>query len=202
MSDQRTDEWKAARCGNVGCSRLADVLATTKSGEAATRRNYMAELICERLTGIPTETITTPAMQWGIDNEPLARHAYEIATFYDVVEDFGREHQTIPGFRGSPDGLVRDDGGVEIKCPKTATHLDTLMGGTIKRDYILQMAGYVSIFNRQWWDFVSYDPRLPPRHALFIKRFTRDELPVSEVEEGVKKFLLELAKKIRELEEL
>jgi predicted phage-related endonuclease len=202
MSDQRSAEWIAARCGKVGCSRLADVLATTKSGEAATRRNYTAELICERLTGLPTETITTTAMQWGIDTEPLARQAYEHASFYNVVEDFGREHPSIPGFRGSPDGLVGDDGGVEIKCPKTATHLDTILGGTIKRDYILQMAGYVSIYDRKWWDYVSYDPRLPPKYALFIKRFTRDELPVSEVEEGVKTFLAELNEKMKRLEEL
>jgi hypothetical protein len=202
MSEQRTAEWIADRLGKVGCSRLIDVMATTKSGESATRRNYMAELICERLTGQREENYTSPAMQWGIDTEALAKDAYTLFNWNIITEDFGKEHDTIKGFRGSPDGLIGLDGGIEIKCPKTATHLDTILNGTIKRDYILQMAGYVSIYNRAWWDFVSYDPRLPEKHALYIKRFTREELPVKEVEEAVKLFLDEMDQKIKALEAL
>lgn len=202
MTEQRTAEWYAERLGKVGCSRLADVLATTKTGESATRRNYMAELICERLTGQRADSFTSADMQWGIDTEPLAKQAYTLKTWEAITEHGGQEHLTIPGFRGSPDGLIGLDGGIEIKCPKTATHLDTLLNGTIKRDYLLQMAGYVSIFGRDWWDFVSYDPRLPDNLALYVKRFYRADLPVDEVENGVKKFLEELDEKIKALEAL
>jgi len=196
MTEQRTAEWFAERLGKVGCSRLSDVLAGDKT---AARRNYMAELICERLTGERTESFTTDAMQWGIDTEPLAKEAYMIETWNMVEEHGGKEHDEIPHFRGSPDGLILPDGGVEIKCPKTATHLDTLMHGTVKKEYIYQMAGYVSIYHAAWWDFVSYDPRLKG-HELFIKRFLREELPVQEVEEGVKRFLEELDEMMKKLE--
>ena len=196
MTEQRTAEWFAERLGKVGCSRLSDVLAGDKT---AARCNYMAELICERLTGERTESFTTDAMQWGIDTEPLAKEAYMIETWNMVEEHGGKEHEEIPHFRGSPDGLILPDGGVEIKCPKTATHLDTLMHGTVKKEYIYQITGYVSIYHAAWWDFVSYDPRLKG-HELFIKRFLREELPVQEVETGVKRFLEELDEMMKKLE--
>lgn len=198
MTEQRTAEWYAERLGKVGCSRLSDVLAGDKT---AARRNYMAELVCERLTGERSESFTSDAMQWGIDTEPLAKQAYTLETFREITEHGGKEHDCIPGFRGSPDGLILPDGGIEIKCPKTATHLDTLINETVKKEYIYQMAGYVSIFNANWWDFVSYDPRLPG-HEIFIKRFDRDDLPVEEVETGVKRFLEELEEMMKKLEAL
>ena len=196
MTEQRTAEWFAERLGKVGCSRLSDVLAGDKT---AARRNYMAELICERLTGERTESFTTDAMQWGIDTEPLAIQAYTLETFNQVTEHGGMEHPEIPHFRGSPDGLIIPGGGIEVKCPKTATHLDTLINGTVKKEYVYQMAGYLSIFGGEWWDFVSYDPRLKG-HELFIKRFLREELPVQEVETGVKRFLEELDEMMKKLE--
>lgn len=198
MTEQRTAEWYAERLGKVGCSRLSDVLAGDKT---ASRRNYMAELVCERLTGERSESFTSDAMQWGIDTEPMAAQAYTLETFREITEHGGKEHDCIPGFRGSPDGLILPDGGIEIKCPKTATHLDTLINETVKKEYLYQMAGYVSIFNANWWDFVSYDPRLPG-HELFIKRFDRDDLPVKEVETGVKRFLEELEEMMQKLEAL
>lgn len=197
MTEQRTAEWYAERLGKVGCSRLSDVLAGDKT---AARRNYMAELICERLTGERAESFTTDAMQWGIDMEAEAKIAYTLETFSLITEHGGKEHESIPGFRGSPDGLIQG-GGVEIKCPKTATHLDTLINGTVKKEYLYQMAGYLSIFGGDFWDFVSYDPRLVG-HELYIKRFTRDELPVDEVETGVKRFLEELEEMMQKLEAL
>ena len=196
MTEQRTDAWYAERLGKVGCSRLSDVLAGEKT---AARRNYLAELVCERLTGQWTESFTNEAMQWGIDHEDEAKAAYMLEMFLVVEEHGGASHPDIPDWRGSPDGLIGADGGIEIKCPKTATHLDTILNDTVKKEYLYQMAGYVAIFNRQWWDFVSYDPRLVG-HELYIKRFLRDDLPVQEVEDGVKKFLSELDEIMRKLE--
>lgn len=204
MSDviQRTDEWRALRCGCVGCSRLGDVLAVGKSGPSATRRNYMAELLCERLTGKPAEHFTSTAMQWGIDTEPLARAAYEARAGVFTLEVPGMMHPEIDGWWGSPDGLIGEDGGLEIKCPNTATHIETLLTGKINQDYIYQMAGYVEIFGREWWDFMSYDPRLPEHYAVYVRRFMRSELPIAEVKEGVVKFLAELGALQKKLEAL
>jgi len=200
---QRTDEWKSLRCGCVGCSRLGDILATGKGGAvSASRKNYMAEVLCERLTGKPAEHFTSAAMQWGIDTEPLARQAYEEKHGVFTLEVSGQMHPDIFGWWGSPDGLVGTDGGLEIKCPNTATHLDTLLTGKINQDYIYQMAGYVEIFGREWWDFVSYDPRLPGKHSMYIRRFRRDELPIAEVKAGVIKFLSELEELQMKLEAL
>lgn len=191
--EQRSEEWYAARLGDIGCSRLGDVCAKGRNGEpSSTRRNYMSELLCERLTGKRADHWTSPEMQWGIDNEPLARAMYEARTGAWVVEDGGRPHPTIKGWGCSPDGLIDDDGGLEIKCPNTATHLATVLDGKINRDYILQMAGGCIIYDRAYWDFVSFDPRLPDPINLFIRRFPREELPCSEVEAEVVKFLAEL----------
>lgn len=198
---QRTEEWKKLRCGLVGCSRLGDVLANGRGGQpSATRKNYMAELLCEQLTGVPTEHFTSSAMQWGTDTEPLARAAYEGKNGIFIVETIGQKHPEISGWWGSPDGLIDEDGGVEIKCPNTATHLDTILNHRVNTDYLYQMAGYVEIFNREWWDFVSYDPRLPDRLSLYVRRYTRDELPVREVKEGVLKFIEELEELKRKTE--
>ena len=196
MSDdieQRSPEWIVRRLGFCGCSRLGDVLATGRSGApSATRKNYMHELLCERLTGIHNESYTSKEMLWGVDNEPIARSCYEATRGVMVQEKGGMEHPDIPWWWGSPDGLIAEDGGIEIKCPNTSTHLETVMYGKIKTDYIYQMAGYVEIFKRDWWDFVSFDPRLPENVSLYVKRFTRDELPIDEVKDGVTKFLDEL----------
>lgn len=191
--EQRSDEWYAAKLGKVGCSRLDDVLAEGKSGgPSVTRKNYMMELLCERLTGNRTALWTNQDMQWGIDNEPLARSVYEAEIGFMVTDDGGRECPDIPGLWDSPDGLISEDGGIEIKCPNTATHLETLTKGTIKRGYILQMAGGIICYKRKWWDFVSFDPRLPPNLRFYRKRFMAEDLPIEMVRTGVIAFLREL----------
>lgn len=196
MSDdieQRSPEWIQKRLGFCGCSRIGDVLAQGRSGApSATRKNYLHELLCERLTGVHNETYTSKEMLWGVEKEPIARSLYEASRGIMVQETGGMEHPTIKWWWGSPDGLCGEDGGLEIKCPLTSTHLETVMYGKIKTDYIYQMSGYVEIFNRQWWDFCSFDPRLPENLQLYVKRFYRDDLPIDEVREGVIKFLDEL----------
>ena len=192
--EQRSAEWMAARCGKVGCSRLGDVMAFgKKNGEPLQARiDYMMELVCERLTGQNAEHFKSDAMEWGVEYEPLARTEYEARQGLMVEEHGGQSHPTITDFWCSPDGLVNDDGGMEIKCPNTGTHIETLLNGTINPRYILQMAGACLIYNRAWWDFVSYDPRLPPDLGFYCRRFTREELPLQMVEDGVRKFLDEL----------
>lgn len=191
--EQRTDEWFAARLGHVGCSRLGDVLASGRSGQpSATRKNYMAELVCERLTGVKAEHFTSKAMDHGTETEPMARAAYEAAHGVMVDEDGGKECPGIPDWWGSPDGLVGEDGGLEIKCPNTATHLETLLTGKINTDYLYQMAGLCYIYDRKWWDFESYDPRLPDHLSTYIVRFMREDLPIEQVKNGVLQFVAEL----------
>jgi putative phage-type endonuclease len=200
--EQRTDEWFAARLGKVTGSRVADVMSKTKSGYSATRANYMAQLICERLTGVKAESFTSAAMEWGVENEPLAVAAYEAR--YDVfVEPVGFiEHPTIALAGASPDGFSSPDGLIEIKCPNSATHIDTLLNQDVDGKYIKQMQWQMACTGRQWCDFVSFDPRLPENLQLFVKRIPRDEAAIEAMEMEVTKFLSELATKVQQLEKL
>lgn len=200
--EQRSDEWFAARLGKVTASRVADVIARTKTGYSASRENYMAQLICERMTGQKQESFTNAAMEWGTENEPLARAAYEAEKGVLVNEVGLLDHPFIPMAAASPDGLVSDDGMLEIKCPNTATHFDTLLKGDVPSKYIPQMQWQMACANRLWVDFVSYDPRAPEGLQLFIKRVERDDKYILEVEAEVNKFLQELESRIEKLNNL
>jgi len=193
MSDiQRSDEWFKARCGCVGASRVGDIMAKTKSGPSASRKNYMADLLCERLTGESQFHFESEAMRWGTETEPLARSRYEIETGNTVIETGFQMHPTIDTFGSSPDGLVNDDGGLEIKCPNTATHIDTLLNGTVALQYVYQMQTGMACTGRKWWDFISYDPRLPYALQIKIIRFPRDDVMIKLIESEVVAFLAEL----------
>ena len=197
--EQRTNEWKECRIGKVTASRVSDVVAKTKSGYSASRDNYMAQLVCERLTGKPAESYSNAAMQWGTETEPLARAAYE--TKMDVlVDEIGFiDHPTIVNSGASPDGLVGDNGLIEIKCPNTATHIDTLLTQTVPKKYADQIFWQMACTGRQWCDFVSYDPRLPADLQLFIKRIPRDDQYIQHLEAEVIEFLTETAHKVAQL---
>ena len=199
---QGSSEWLAARCGMVTASRVADVIAKTKVGWGASRGNYMAELIAERLTGQPAQSYTNAAMQWGTETEPQARAAYEFFRDATVVQVGLVPHPTIPMTAASPDGLVGDDGLVEIKCPNTATHIDTLLGQSVPGKYGTQMQWQMACTCRQWCDFVSFDPRMPAHLSLFVKRVFRDDKAIAELESAVTEFLAELDGKVKELESL
>jgi putative phage-type endonuclease len=200
--EQRTEEWFIARLGKVTASRVADVIAKTKSGYSASRDNYMAQLICERLTGQQGESFTNAAMTWGTETEPLARSAFE--AYADVmVEEVGFvPHPTIEMSGASPDGLVGLVGMLEIKCPNTATHIDTLLTQTVPGKYITQMQWQMRCCERQWCDFVSFDPRLPQELQLFVKRVEFDASYVAMLEEEVIKFLKEVDEKVNKLNNL
>lgn len=197
---QGSEEWLKARCGVVTASRFNDVLASIKSGEAAARYNYKAEIIAERLTGAPAESYTNAAMQWGTDHESEARSVYEAVTGQPVTE-VGLIK--IDGLEAgaSPDGLVGEDGLVEIKCPNTATHILTRLNPTtaMKKHYA-QIQGQLWATNRKWCDLVSYDPRLDDRLAYFVQRIERDEEYIAKLETEVKQFLKEVDELIERLQ--
>lgn len=200
MADlQRTEEWFSARLGRVTASRIADVCARTKSGWGAGRKNYMAELVAERLTGVRTEGFTNAAMQWGTDIEPEARVAYEFYRGATVVETGFVPHPSIADTGASPDGLVGEDGLIEIKCPNTATHLETLLGSELPQKYFLQMQWQMACTGRQWCDFASYDPRLPESMRLFVDRVKRDDTAITSIEKDVIGFLTELRDTVHRL---
>lgn len=185
--------------GRVTASCVADVVAKTKTGYSASRTNYMADLIAERLTGKPTEGFTNSAMQWGTDKEPEARIAYEFERGVTVAQVGFVNHPRIDMTGASPDGLIGDDGLVEIKCPNTATHLETLLGAPIAAKYVTQMQWQMACTERRYCDFASFDPRLPASMALHIRRVERDDAMIADLEREVQKFLFELAEKIARL---
>ena len=199
---QGSPEWHALRLGKVTASRVADVVAKTKSGWGASRANYMAELIAERLTGSVADRYTNAAMQWGNETEAEARAAYQFQTDAEVVEVGFVDHPTIAEGGASPDGLVGNIGLVELKCPNTATHIDTLLSGAVPGKYITQMQWQMACTGRYWCDFVSYDPRLPPEMAIWIKRVDRDEERITELQDMVREFLAELDAKVADLRAL
>ena len=196
MIVQGSPEWFAARCGCVTASRVADVVAKTKSGYSTSRANYAAQLIAERLTGEVAESFTNAAMQWGTATEPEARLNYEFMVNASVIEVGFVEHPSIADAGASPDGMVGDDGLVEIKCPNTATHIDTLLGGSVPAKYETQMQWQMACTGRQWCDFVSFDPRLPEAMRLFIQRVNRDDARIKELESEVVGFLTEIRAKV------
>lgn len=189
--EQRTDDWFSARLGKVTASRVADVMARTKTGYGASRANYMAELLCQRLTGRREEGYTNAAMQRGTELEPVARMAYTMITGNDVVECGFVENEFMQ-LGASPDGLVGDDGLIEIKCPNTATMIDFIRTSTIDNKYILQMQTQMLCTGRKWCDFVMYDDRLPEQIAFKMIRVDRDNELIGQITHEVGKFLSEL----------
>jgi putative phage-type endonuclease len=192
MDDQ---EWRTRRLGKVTASRISDLMSRTKTGFSASRKNYMTELILEHITNQPSENYISPAMAWGIDHEPLARIAYERMTWDKIAGD-GKDfidHPSIPMAGASPDGFVGEKKLVEIKCPNSATHLETLLHREIDRKYMFQMQFQMACTGRDVCDFVSFDPRMPENAQIKIISIQRSQIIIDEIETEVKKFLDELA---------
>jgi len=198
MIVQGSDEWFSARLGKVTASRLADVMAKTKTGQAASRKNYMMELICQKLSGQREEGFTSGAMQRGNDLEPVARGAYEADKGLFVEECGLIIHPAESGFAASPDGLVAKDGLIEIKCPNTATHVNFLKSGKPDRKYILQMHGQMLCTGRSWCDFVSHDDRLQGLEYRCVRIDFDDDLG-SEIIKEVTSFLVDMDKELNEI---
>ncbi len=198
--EQRSPEWFQQRLGKATASRIADVVATTKSGYSTKRANYAAELVTERLTGVQAERYQNDAMRWGTEKEPLAKDALEFYRGYSVEEVGFVPHPKIDQSGASPDGLVGSDGLVEIKCPlQTAIHIETLLKQNVDGGYLTQMQWQMACTGRRWCDYVSFDPRLPANMQLFTKRVLRDDVMIDRLEKEVRSFLAEVDETISKL---
>jgi putative phage-type endonuclease len=203
MMEQRTDDWFTARLGKVTASSLYKVLAKTKTGYGADRGNYMTQLVLERVTGTKADSYTNAAMQWGIDQEPFARAAYEASRGVMVDEVGFIPHPTIAAAGASPDGLVGDDGMVEIKCPDSKTALECwLAENPVESKYFAQMQWQMRCADRSWCDYVVFDPRMPAKAQLFVVRVLRDDKWLADVESEVIKFLAEVDAKVAALKKI
>lgn len=194
--EQGSIDWLMARVGHVTASRFKDVLDRLKNGKpGAKRQAYLWEVAIERLTGKPAQHYENAAMMHGTEYEPLARMAYEAATSTMVMEVGFRRHKFVQFVGGSPDGLIGDDGGWEAKCPfNSAHHLACWLDG-MPAEHMPQVQGLMLIEDRKWWDFTSYDPRLPEPYQLYIQRIERDE-------NYIKNLMLELDLFLAEVSEL
>jgi hypothetical protein len=198
---QGSPEWFAARCGVASASRFAAIMATIKTGEAAERRNYRADLVVERLTGKPLEGFTSAAMKQGIEREPFARMAYEARTALIVQEvGFCRHDELEAG--ASPDGLIGEDGGLEVKCPERSAHLRYLQQKAEPPEYTWQIQGGMWITGRAWWDFVSYNPDFPENLQLIVRRIERDEAAIRKLADAVATFMEEVRAEERSIRAL
>lgn len=195
-ADQRTPEWFEARLGKATASRFGDIMAKTRSGYSASRKNYMADLVIQRLTNTILESFTTAAMQYGIDQEEVARLEYALSTGNEVVETGFWVHDKLDA-GASPDGFVNHDGALEIKVPNSATHLETLHTKKVPRQYVAQVQGQMWITGKKWCDFVSYDPRTVPNAQMVIIRVERDKDYIKELELEVEKFLEEVEEQVK-----
>lgn len=196
LLEQGSPEWLAARLGRATASRFSDIQATTKAGtESSSRRNYRAELVIERLTGTPLESFSSGAMAWGQETEELARLAYSLHTGSDVdLTGFFTHESLMAG--ASPDGLVGDEGTIEIKCKIPANHIETLKLGKMPQKHMAQVQGQLWITGRRWCDFISFDPRFPENSQLFVQRIPRDEQYIHELTLAVALFLDEVDEEV------
>lgn len=199
-ADQGSSVWHQARLGCVTASRIAEVVARTKSGYGAARQTYMRQLLAERLTGLVAEVYINAAMRWGTDMEPDAVAAYEEATGVATELVGFLSHPAIAYAGASPDRLVGDEGLLEVKCPASATHIDTLLSGEVPERYVLQMQWQMACSGRAWCDFVSFDPRMPEDYSFFVTRVRRDEECIAWLEDETRRFIGEIEQRLDDLE--
>ncbi len=185
---QRNDEWYEARMGRATASKFSVIMSGEKY---ATYKNYLAEVLAERLTGYRNELYQTKEMKWGVDNEPLARLEYQLRSGNEVDECGFYSHESLM-VGASPDGLVGTGGLVEFKCPNTATHIETLKKKKVPNQYYWQVQGQLWITGREWCDFVSYDPRLPENASYYCERVYRNDKDIADLESAVRQFLRKL----------
>lgn len=200
--EQGSAAWFALRTGKVTASKVSDVVGKTQKGWAAPRALYMGQLVAERLTDQISETFVNPAMRWGTEQEPFARAAYSFLNDVEVEEIAFVAHPTIAWSGASPDGLIGKEGGVEFKCPTSATHIETILGGICPEKHVNQIQWQMACTGRLWWDFASFDPRMPEEMQLFVRRVARDDAYIAELEQMVIEFLGEIDDRIAILKAL
>lgn len=197
---QRSEDWKQARVGSLGASCVQDVVARTKSGYSASRANRRASLVLERITGQPEATFVSSAMQHGIDTESEARAAYAFKVDADVVEVGLVRHPKIGNTHASPDGLIGDDGLLEIKCPQAAAHLALLLGEPVPDKYVTQMLWQMACTGRAWCDYASFNPAFPAHLRLRVLRIERNDARIADLEREVALFLAEVDAAVAKLD--
>lgn len=194
---QRNEDWLADRVGKVTASRVKDLNAKPAKGKALNALGLT--ILAERLTGIQKEIFTNADMQWGIDNEPHAIAAYENETGNFVIGTGLIDHPFIEMFGASPDGLVNADGQVEVKCPNTTTHLNTLLTKSVPDEYVPQITCQLACTCREWCDFVSYDPRLKSELQIIVIRVFAKDLDICGMESDVRAFNKNIDEAIKSL---
>ena len=189
MIEQGSELWLMQRRGHLSASRLHDAVTKGARGSySAKRADIMWTLIEERITGQAAPHFVTADMQHGIDTEPQAKAAYAFLTDRAIADAPYVPHAYIPMTGASPDGYVEDDGLIEIKCPKTKTHLQTLAAKQVPPQYITQMQWQMECTWRHWCDFVSFDPRLPVEYQIWIQRVQRDDAMIEMLKDEITKF--------------
>jgi putative phage-type endonuclease len=199
MLQQRTDEWRQARCGSIGASDAPRVVRRVKSGYSADRESLMWEKVVERITGKPFEIPKSFAMNQGTEREPDARLMYSIIKGVEVEEVGLVPHPFVKGSHCSPDGLVGARGLIEVKCPERKAHGEMLINEVISADYLTQMAWQMCCTGRDWCDFVSFNPDFPLRMQLWVKRVPRDAAFIAELEREITTFIKEIDRKVEQL---
>jgi predicted phage-related endonuclease len=189
---QGTPAWVRERIGHLTASNMWRAMATTKKGESAERVKLKHELLAERLADAAVDHYITSDMQWGLDNEPAAREEYQRLSGFDILPAGFVRHRHIEFFGASPDGFVVPDGLVEFKCPRTTTHIAWMLAGVVPEQHKPQMLAQCACAGRKWVDFVSFDPRLPERQRMFVRRFTPTHDEIVAVEQAAHLFLTEV----------
>ena len=203
-AEQRSAEWHCERAGKFTGSRFADVLARNKkTGEPLKAyHDLIWQVAVERMTGQAIEGPQGFALQWGADVEPYAREAYELATGNIVTETGFIAHPDYPFAGASPDGLIGDDGTLEMKCPKSSiVHVQRFIDG-LPDDYRPQVQGQLWVTRRKWSDFVSFDPRMPESLRLLKIRVNRDDAYIETLQNAVLAAEAEACALIKKLERI
>lgn len=197
---QRSQGWRQDRAGRITASRFADVMAIGKRGDyLKARGDYMLQLAFERLSGVPRQEVQGAALYWGREVEPFALEAYQLKTGQFVESSEFIEHPDFPFIGCSPDGLIGADGGYESKCPYSeAVHLETFLHG-MPAEHVAQVQGCMWVTGRQWWDFVSFDPRQAPGFRLYVQRIPRDDAYIDRLAFELGKFEAELQQQVEDL---
>jgi YqaJ-like recombinase protein len=200
MNEQGTQAWRDERAGDATASKVGDIMTKPRKEGEGVRANYRAKLICERLTGNTIEEeYQSYEMRRGTELEPLARAQYELRSDLDISTVGYIKHPSIPRFGASPDGLVGDDGLIQIKCGKRATHAAWLLAGVVPLEHRPQMFAEMAVTGRKWSDFCSYNRDFPEHLQLFVRRLERDEAEIKRIEEAVMKFNAEIDEIIAKL---
>lgn len=201
---QRTGEWLRARCGCLTASRAAAVLNRSKRDGRPLQAYFdlRDQLIAERVTGESIGIAPTAAMQWGIDHEADARAAYEARTSACVDLCGFIPHPSIKWLGASPDGLIDDDGLLEIKCPATTAHLRRIAAGVVPTEYKPQMLVQLLCTGRKWCDFVDYDPRCGgayERYRLWVIRYQPTQEELEDARQKCVDFLIDVENEMRKI---